>query len=104
MKNSKYLQALTNTQSMEELWDMHCKKMAEYGFDRLLYGFTRYRTSRSLGDPEDFIVLSNHTSGYTEVFMGEGLYFHGPMVKWVLDNEGAASWSMLGDMRRADGK
>ena len=38
---------------MEELWDAHTAKMAEYGFDRLIYGFTRYRTSSSLGDPED---------------------------------------------------
>lgn len=98
MKNSKYLQALTNAQSMEELWDMHSKKMAEYGFDRLLYGFTRYRTSKSLGDPEDFIILTNHSPAYTDVFMGQGLYFHAPMVKWVLENEGAASWSILREM------
>ncbi|MEC7965555.1 MAG: LuxR family transcriptional regulator [Pseudomonadota bacterium] len=98
MRNSKYLQALTNTQSIEELWDMHTRKMASYGFDRLLYGFTRYRTSTSLGDPDDFIVLTNHDPAYTDVFMGKGLYFHGPMVKWVLENEGAASWSILGEM------
>lgn len=98
MSTSRYLQALTNTQSIEELWDMHTRKMASYGFDRLLYGFTRYRTSNSLGDPDDFIVLTNHDPAYTDVFMGQGLYFHGPMVKWVLENEGAASWSILGEM------
>jgi LuxR family transcriptional regulator len=98
MRNSKYLQALTNTQSIEELWDMHTRKMATYGFDRLLYGFTRYLTSTSLGNPDDFIVLTNHDASYTDVFMGQGLYFHGPMVKWVLENEGAASWRILAEM------
>ncbi len=89
---------MTNAQSIEELWDMHTRKMAEYGFDRLLYGYTRYRSGTSLGDPEDFIVLTNHSPAYTDVFMGEGLYFHAPMVKWVLENEGACSWNILPKM------
>jgi len=31
-----YLEALTNAQSIEELWDMHCRQMASYGFDRII--------------------------------------------------------------------
>lgn len=102
MTNSRYLKDLTNAQSMEELWDMHTKKMATFGFDRLLYGFTRYRTSNSLGDPEDFIILTNHSTAYTDVFMGQALYFHAPMVKWVLENEGASSWNILREMAATD--
>lgn len=98
MTISQYLTALTNTQSIEELWDMHTRKMATYGFDRLLYGFTRYRSGNSLGDPEDYVVLSNHSAAYTDVFMGQGLYSHAPMVKWVLENEGACSWNILADL------
>ena len=98
MNLSQYLTALTNTQSIEALWDMHTRKMASYGFDRLLYGFTRYRSGNSLGDPEDYVVLSNHKAEYTDVFMGQGLYSHAPMVRWVLENEGACSWSILGQM------
>ncbi|CUH62849.1 Transcriptional activator protein LuxR [Thalassovita gelatinovora] len=98
MSKSKHLKAITNAQSIEELWDMHIKKMATYGFDRLLYGFTRYRTTNSLGDPEDFVILTNHDPAYTDVFMGQGLYFHAPMVKWVLENEGASSWNILRKM------
>ncbi|MBR9649847.1 helix-turn-helix transcriptional regulator [Thalassovita aquimarina] len=98
MSLRKYLKAMTNAPSIEELWDMHTKKMAEYGFDRLLYGYTRYRTTTSLGNPEDFIVLTNHSPAYTDVFMGQGLYFQAPMVKWVLENEGASSWNILQKM------
>ena len=92
---SNYLTALTNTQSIEELWDMHTRKMEEYGFDRLLYGFTRFRSANSLGDPADYVLLTNHDPAYTNVFIGEGLYLQAPMVKWVLDNEGACSWNIL---------
>lgn len=93
-----YLHHISNTKSLEELWSAHTSKMAEYGFDRLIYGFTRYRTNTSLGDPEDFVILTNHSQAYTDVFLGEGLYFHAPMVRWALDHEGAGSWKMLADM------
>lgn len=98
MTLNTYLEALTNARSLEELWDMHCRKMAQYGFDRLLYAFTRYRSGMSLGDPEDFMILSNHPTSYVETFISEGFYFHGPMVRWALDNEGACSWSVVADM------
>ena len=57
----------------------------EYGFDRLIYGFTRYRTSTSLGDPEDFVILTNHSREYTDEFLGKGLYYHAPMVQLGAD-------------------
>ncbi len=86
---------LLNSQSIEELWAMHTNRMAEYGFDRLMYGYTRYRTATSLGDPDDFVLLTNHSSDYTDIFIGKGLFFHAPMVRWALDNDGACSWSVL---------
>lgn len=90
--------ALLNAASIEELWNHHTRFMAGYGFDRLIYGYTRYRTATSLGDPEDFLILSNHDSSYTDVFVGEGLYFNAPMVRWALANDGACSWSVLREM------
>ena len=95
-----YLYYLSNCQSMEEMWKAHTAKMAEYGFDRLIYGFTRYRTDNSLGDPEDFIILTNHDPSYTDVFLGEKHYQHAPMVRWALENEGAGSWAYLAEQQR----
>ena len=93
-----YLHFLANCKSIEELWAKHTIKMAEYGFDRLIYGFTRYRYGTSLGDPEDFVILSNQAKAYMDVFIGEGHYTHAPMVRWALENEGACSWNILGKM------
>ncbi len=95
---AKELNALLNAPSIEELWDMHTSRMAEYGFDRLIYGYTRYRTATSLGDPEDFVLLSNHDRSYLDTFIQDGLYFHAPMVRWALEHEGACSWSVLAEM------
>ena len=89
---------LLNAATIEELWDHHTQFMAEYGFDRLIYGYTRYRTATSLGNPDDFLLLTNHDPCYTNVFVGEGLYFNAPMVRWALENDGACSWSVLRHM------
>ena len=93
----EYLLYLSNVPTLEELWSAHTEQMKSYGFDRLIYGFTRFRTQTSLGDPEDFIILTNHSPEYVEGFMASGLYFHAPMLHWALENEGAGSWRLLGE-------
>ena len=93
-----YLHFISNAQSLEELWPAHTSRMEEFGFDRILYGCTRYRTRTSLGDPEDFIILTNHSEEYVKGFLHSGLYFHSPMLHWALEHEGAASWRLIGQM------
>lgn len=95
-----YLHFLSNCQSIEELWNAHMVRMHGYGFDRLIYGFTRYRSGTSLGDPEDFALLTNHDKAYTDIFIGEQHYTRAPMVNWALANEGACSWKILAQMQR----
>lgn len=90
-----YLDYISNAKTLEDLWDMHTKTMADYGFDRLIYGFTRFLTETSLGDPEDFTILTNHSEDYVDGFLHNGLYFHAPMLRWALENEGAGSWALL---------
>jgi DNA-binding CsgD family transcriptional regulator len=97
-----HLTAMTNAPSVEELWALHVARMADYGFDRLIYGFTRYMTSHSLGDPQDWVVLTNQPRSYMESFIDKGLYFHAPMLRWALENDGACSWSWMEEMNRRD--
>ncbi|WP_164659014.1 LuxR family transcriptional regulator [Tropicibacter sp. Alg240-R139] len=95
MTLSEYLNHVSCAKTLEELWAAHTQKMADYGFDRLLYGYTRYKTETSLGDPEDFVILSNHSQDYIDGFLHSGLYFHAPMLHWALKHEGAKSWQMI---------
>lgn len=90
-----HLERLTSARSVEELWDIHTNQMREYGFDRVMYGFTRYRTSSSLGDPQDWVLLSNQTADYMKTFFDEGLYYNAPMIRWALNNDGACSWRWM---------
>lgn len=96
----EYMLDLTNLGSVEELWSRHCARMKTYGFDRLIYGFTRFLTETSFGDPNDLIVLSNHSQAYRKGFVEDGLYRHAPMVRWALENDGWCSWQILADQAR----
>jgi len=98
MIHNDEIMAMVDVDGIEELWDMHTSRMMGYGFDRIMYGFTQYRTSTSLGDPDDFVLLSNHSSDYIDGFIGKRLYHNAPMLNWALHNVGACSWSVLTDM------
>ncbi len=90
-----YLNSLTSAPTVEALWALHSNRMASYGFDRIIYGFTRYRSGRSLGDPQDWVLLTNHGDSYMEEFLGKGHLYHAPMIRWALANTGACSWNWM---------
>ena len=69
--------------------------MDYYGFDRLLYGFSRFTTGTSVGDPSDFLILSNHKKDYLEGFVDTEHLMNAPMVKWAIQHDGACSWRLI---------
>lgn len=95
-----HLDNIVSTTSVEALWDLHTTHMAAFGFDRLIYGYTRYNTLHSLGDPQDWVLLTNHDPDYMRAFLDDGLLFQAPMVRWALENSGACSWRWLEEMKR----
>jgi LuxR family transcriptional regulator len=98
-----HLARVNSATTVEGLWRLHLDAMASFGFDRLLYGYTRYRSGRSLGDPQDWVVLTNLPAAYMRPYVEEGLYANGPMVRWALENDGACSWSWMQDMAAKGG-
>ena len=91
----EHLERLLLATTIEETWDLHCTAMAKLDFDRLLYGFTRFRSSRDLGQPDDLLVLSNMESCYVAQFIHGGLYRKAPMVRWASQNAGVCSWRWI---------
>ena len=96
-----YLWKMTEAPSLELVWSMHTQKMADYGFDRLFYGCTRYRSGDNLGDPDDFVILSNHSAEYTKRYIEDDHYRHAPMVNWARRINGAASWRLIAESAAA---
>lgn len=98
MRDFKFINKLVNTQSIDDLWPLHCERMKEFGFDRLIYGYTNFRSGQNLGNQADFIVLSNHDPCYLDWFLGDKNYQRAPMVQWAMKHEGAASWREIDRM------
>ena len=90
-----HLEALLHAGSIEETWRLHVDAMAAFDFDRLIYGFTRFRSPRSLGHPDDLLVLSNMDACFLQVFIRERLFEKAPMVRWASQNTGACSWRWM---------
>ena len=89
---------LLSARSVETAWAILTAKMEDFGFDRVLYGMTRFRTKASLGDPQDMLILSNHPDEYVQAFVNRRMFASAPMAMWAMENDGAMSWSLVADM------
>ncbi|MDP7152059.1 MAG: LuxR family transcriptional regulator [Paracoccaceae bacterium] len=94
----KALLELTKSASLEHLWDTYTSLLDDFGFDRIIYGRTRFSTETNLGDPSDFLIMSNHDPDYMEYFVEQGNFRNSPMLRWSLDNVGCASWSTVSNL------
>lgn len=90
-----FLDAVMRAASIEEIWALHTTRMANFGFDRLLYGFSRFKPPKALGSPDDSLILTNHAPDYVSEFIKGGLYQSAPMVHWVAEHVGAQSWTLM---------
>jgi len=98
-----YAEAVLSATRIEDVWHSHCQKMAEFGFDRMIYGANQFRNYGAFGDPSDWLILTNHDRDYVKQFFGNLLYNDAPMTVWVAQNTGVCSWQWAID-RRARGE
>ncbi|SOC11881.1 helix-turn-helix transcriptional regulator [Rhodobacter maris] len=91
----EHLETVFLAEDIGTIWSLHCARMAKFGFDRLLYGFTRFLAPQLEGSIDDTLILSNHAPEYLDVFLGERLFVEAPMVRWAADSVGAQSWSRV---------
>ncbi|MGG7646362.1 LuxR family transcriptional regulator [Rhodovulum sp. YNF3179] len=89
----EHIREITLARSMEDVWARHIDKMAEFGFDRMIYGFTRFRSTVTMADMHDAVILTNHSEDYRRAYIDEGLYTQAAMVRWAAENPGALSWA-----------
>ncbi len=94
-----YMDAFMKCSTIEQVWALHAEKMKEYGFDRMIFGSTRFRTHGSFGDVMDALILTNHDSNYVDLFFGKEMYLYAPMATWAASNVGVMSWQWAKDRR-----
>lgn len=90
-----FIEKVTQARSAEEVWGLLAAKMDGFGFDRLIYGYTRFHTKNSVGDMQDILLMTTHGAEYMREFIGNGLYANAPMVQWARENVGVCSWGWM---------
>lgn len=92
----EFLDQLVRTNSLQHVWHLHCVAMRSYGFDRLIYGYTKFATPNGIGELEDALFLTNHDPDYFNDFINGRMFLHAPLTRWVRDNQsGSCSWGTL---------
>ena len=61
-----FLFNMSAAKDTDKLWNLLLKGLDYYDFHLFLYGFLRFTTGTSVGDPNDFLILSNHHIDYLE--------------------------------------
>lgn len=89
---------LLDARSVDEVWALLLEQLREYGFDRLFYIYARVSPSDHLDEPDNALVLSNHSKAYLDRFIGDGLYRDAPMVRWANENQGVCNWRCIEEM------
>ena len=90
-----FIENVTNARSVEGVWGHLTEEMRKFDFDRLIYGFTRYRSPNGFGDMQDVLLLTTQTPEYMAEFIDNNQFWHAPMVRWARENVGACSWRWM---------
>ena len=91
MKDESSLIEFMQADLIRKVWKLHVSKMRKYNCDRLVYSFTHFSTDNGLGDPNDFIFLTNHSADYIKGFINNGVFKDATMTNWAQANNGACS-------------
>lgn len=78
--------------SIEDVWELHLEKMQMYGFDRLLYSMTNFRTHGMWGGFSDILLMSNHDREVIDTITHWGLNHKAAVVPRENFSPGAHSW------------
>lgn len=86
---------IAESTSTDEVWRLAQGYFAAQGFARVNYGYTRFRSSRTIGDPDDALFLTSGTEAYATAYFRNGFYAKTPAFRWAQQNEGATTWSWV---------
>ncbi len=81
--------------SIDAAWDLATGYFASLGFQRVNYGFTRFRHLKTIGDPEDALFLSTCDADYIKRYFQGGFYARTPVFRWAERNSGICTWAWV---------
>lgn len=88
---------IARAQRIEDAWRPAVEFFRPFGFGRLNYGLTRFRTESSIGDPEDALFLSTSEAEYAQLYVRDGFFKRTPIYRWLMKNTGVTTWRWVHD-------
>ncbi len=89
------LSRIAEGRSVDDVWDVAAKYFAGHGFQRCNYGFTRFRSARNAGDPDDALFMTTCDANYAQFYFRNGFYARTPAFRWAQANTGACTWTWV---------
>lgn len=77
------------------VWQHATGFFASLGFGRVNYGYTRFLTDRTIGNPEDAVFLTTADADYVRRYFAGGLFARTPVFRWAQRNTGACTWAWV---------
>ena len=81
--------------SADEVWRLATQFFALKGLSRVNYGFTRFRSPRSMGDPDDALFLSTCDADYVQRYFRGKFFVRTPVYHWAEKNVGSTTWAFV---------
>lgn len=89
------LTRIAEASSVDEVWKLASGHLAQLGFKRMNYGYTRFLHNRSVGDPDDAIFLTTGDAEYERRYFLDGLWARTPVYRWAVANTGSCTWAWV---------
>ena len=89
------LVSIAQSTSADDVWRLATRYFASLGFGLVNYGFTRFRSTRTIGDPDDALFLTTGSEAYARGYFRNGFYAKTPAFRWAQNNEGACTWTWV---------
>ncbi len=86
---------IAEASSTAEVWEAATRYFAGLGFSHVNYGFTRFRSTKSMGDPDDALFLTTADAAYAQRYFLNGFYAKTPAYRWAQTHDGACTWTWV---------
>lgn len=86
---------IAEAETSGDVWDLACGQYRAWGFARANYGFTRFRSDRSIGDPDDALFLTTSDAAYVQRYFRNNFYARTPLFRWAEHNSGSCTWTWV---------
>lgn len=86
---------IAEAETTAAVWDLACGQYRAWGFSRVNYGFTRFKSDHSIGDPDDALFLTTLDAVYVKSYFRNNFYARTPVFRWAERNSGSCTWGWV---------